>query len=72
MIDRQKLLKRIKAARLAIGYTQGDAAESLNCTRQCWCQWENGTKAASVDTIAAMAAAVGLEMEIELKKKKRS
>lgn len=71
MIDRTKLLKQIKAARLAAGYSQLGAARRFGCTRQCWLQWENGSKGISVDTIDVMAVVVELEMTVTLKKRKR-
>jgi DNA-binding XRE family transcriptional regulator len=50
--------------------TQKIAATKYGCTRECWCQWETGSKGVSVDVLEKMAAVVGLEITVQTQEKK--
>lgn len=53
---------QIKKLRVEHGMTQQALAERLNVTRQAVSQWENGNTEPDLDTLAAIAAAFGLDI----------
>jgi transcriptional regulator with XRE-family HTH domain len=54
--------ERIKAARVAAGMTQTEAAGKIGISQALWCRYENGTvKGAKVTVFEAMEKVVGLQ-----------
>lgn len=52
------------AARVKLGLTQGQLAERIGLTQSAISQYEAGARQPSVETLAALLAALGLRMQV--------
>lgn len=53
----------ITAARISAGLTQAQLAEKIGCLQNDISRWENGRRHPSVDSLAALASALGVPIE---------
>lgn len=64
------LRQRIREHRLKIGMTQAAAAEQYGCSVPVWNRCETRENHASLDVLIRMASAVGLDVDLKVRKAK--
>jgi len=65
-----ELRLRIREHRLKIGMTQATAASNYGCSVPVWNRCETKADHASLDVLIRMAEAVGLEVDLKVRKSK--
>jgi transcriptional regulator with XRE-family HTH domain len=64
------VLARIAEERKRLGLTQAECAESIGVGQPLWSAWEGAKKAVTYEVAIRMATAVGLDLALELRRKK--
>lgn len=59
------------SARTRLGLTQAQLAQRIGCTQAAVSHYESGARQPSVETLAALLAALGLRMEVLPAKRRR-
>lgn len=62
----------LAAARARLGLTQAQAAELCRVSQPAWAQWESGARGVSLDRLERIAAALGCDLVVELRGRRRT